>query len=54
MQQKTFFHHNPSTGVSVVVKAVQTRHSKFANKKESIDYYMNHLMKDNCDQTSRN
>jgi hypothetical protein len=39
MHQKTFFHHNTSTGVSVAVTALPTRHSQFANK-ECIDYCM--------------
>jgi hypothetical protein len=46
MHQKTFFHHNPNTGVSVAVTVVRTRHSqlankKFSNKKECLDFYMN-------------
>ena len=49
--QKTSVHLNPSSGAFVAVTATTT---KYANKKECLDYYVNPLTKDNCDQTSRN
>jgi hypothetical protein len=56
MYQKTFLHHNPSTGVLVAVTVVPTRPSQYANKKECLDFYMNPdnplTAENNCDKIS--
>lgn len=56
MYQKTFVHHNPSTGVSVKITLITTRQhedKKTSNNKGTLDFYMNPLTtEENCEKIS--